>query len=126
MIQRSQAGSYTCVVATTLALPTGDSRSPTTNAWTKTALPTDLSGAAGAVLQGRLFVVGGRESPVGSTSVVATTHVYDPAGDRWITKAPLPKPSELGSATKIVVNGQARLEVVGSLEGGDNNWQYIP
>ena len=100
---------------------------PATNTWTKkTPLPTDLAGAAGAVLQGRLFVVGGRESPPGSTTVVTTTHVYDPARDRWITKDPLPVPRELVSATKIVVNGQARLEVIGSSEGGDNNWEYIP
>lgn len=100
---------------------------PATNAWTRKApLPAELSAAAGAVLQGRLFVVGGAETRPGTTTTVATTHVYDPATDRWITKAPLPVPRSGISAIKISVNGQARLEVVGSLSGGDNNWQYVP
>jgi N-acetylneuraminic acid mutarotase len=96
---------------------------PATNAWTKKApLAMGLEGAAGAVLQNRLFVVGGRETESPDT-VVATTHVYDPATNRWITKAPLPAPASAISATKVLVNGQPRLEVVG---GSASHWEYIP
>lgn len=51
--------------------------------------PTARNSAAGAVLNGRLHVIGGRTVNGGNTAV---HEVYDPAGDRWETAAPLPEP----------------------------------
>lgn len=51
--------------------------------------PTARNSAAGAVLNGRLHVIGGRTVNGGNTPV---HEVYDPAEDRWETAAPLPEP----------------------------------
>ena len=58
--------------------------------WTTAApAPTARNSAAGAVLDGKLHVVGGRTVSGGNTAV---HEVYDPAEDRWETAAPLPAP----------------------------------
>ncbi|XBQ15294.1 MAG: kelch repeat-containing protein [Oceanicaulis sp.] len=60
--------------------------------WTTAApAPTARNSAAGAVLGGRLHVVGGRTVTGGN---VANHEVYDPAEDRWEARAPLPDPVE--------------------------------
>ncbi len=58
--------------------------------WTTAApAPTARNSAAGAVLNGRLHVVGGRTVSGGNT---AAHEIYDPATDRWRRAAPLPQP----------------------------------
>ena len=58
--------------------------------WTTAApAPTARNSAAGAVVEGRLHVIGGRTVSGGNTAV---HEVYDPGGDRWETAAPLPEP----------------------------------
>ena len=49
-------------------------------------MPGARFGAGGRALNGKLYVVGGN----GGQGSVATTFVYDPATDRWSTKAPMP------------------------------------
>lgn len=62
---------------------------PAAKAWSRAApAVTARNSAAGAVLAGRLHVVGGR-TVVGGNQ---TAHeVYDPAEDRWRTAAPMPQ-----------------------------------
>jgi N-acetylneuraminic acid mutarotase len=54
---------------------------------TKTPLPQPSAGAACAVINDTVYVIGGR----GSSSVqYKTNYVYDPAGDAWTTKEEMP------------------------------------
>lgn len=111
---------------------------PVTNQWTKKAPPPTppAVGAAGAVLKGRLYVIGGRRynRDIEEWENVRTTLAYNPITNIWTTKAPLPvrdatkwmgPPTAGAAASAVFPNGQARLELVGgSLPG--NNLQYIP
>lgn len=67
--------------------------------------PTARNSAAGAVLDGKLHVIGGRTVNGGNTPV---HEVYDPATDRWETAAPLPAPAAgprgAGGLAAAVVN----------------------
>ncbi|MBL0917571.1 MAG: kelch-like protein [Hydrogenophaga sp.] len=71
---------------------------PATGRWSAIAdAPTARNSAAAAVLDGRLHVVGGRQAlrqPDGSLRQVNVPQleVYDPATDRWTTRAPMPLP----------------------------------
>ena len=61
---------------------------PIANSWTsKTAMPTVRSNAAIAVLNGRVFVLGGGNDTIGQ---LATSESYDPGADAWTTEVPLP------------------------------------
>jgi len=101
---------------------------PATNRWTKRApMPRRRWLGAGAVLGGRLYVIGGfRSAPDGSAQdIVATTSVYNPATDTWSTRAPFPEPFINLSARRVVLNGKQRIHVVGGTRPG-NNRAYIP
>lgn len=69
---------------------------PARGRWSQIApAPTARNSAAAAVIEGRLFVVGGRQAlkqADGSLRQVnlAQLEVYDPATDRWTTRAPMP------------------------------------
>jgi hypothetical protein len=65
-------------------------------------------------LRGKLYVL-----KDGSTSV------YDPTTDSWTSKAPMPIRLATITASKVLVNGQPRIEVVGGTRPG-NNLAYIP
>ena len=64
--------------------------------WTRIAdAPSARNSAAGAVLGNKLYVVGGRQMVAQADGRsrpvnVATLEVYDPATDRWETRAPMP------------------------------------
>jgi len=60
------------------------------NTWTtKTPMPTTRSQMGGAVINGKLYVVGGTTSG-GAAGAVTTLEVYDPGTNAWTTKAPMP------------------------------------
>jgi N-acetylneuraminic acid mutarotase len=60
------------------------------NRWESRApIPTPRNSAAGAVVDGLLFVIGGRTVSDGNTAVC---EVYEPTSDRWQQAAPLPAP----------------------------------
>src|SRR3712207_5514515 len=69
---------------------------PATNTWTPRApIPTALHGAAGSVIGGRLYVVGG----AGAGGLLNTVHIYNPGTNSWTTGAAMPTPrSFLGAA----------------------------
>jgi N-acetylneuraminic acid mutarotase len=100
---------------------------PATNHWTeKTPLPRPRWLGAGAALGGRLYVIGGfRGNSDDSETIVATTSVYDPATDTWSNRAPFPEPFINLSASRVVLNGQARIHVVGGTRPG-NNRAFVP
>jgi hypothetical protein len=51
--------------------------------------------------------------------------VYDPATDTWAGRASMPTVRPEFGASRVVLDGQARIEVVGGSRPG-NNIQYIP
>jgi Kelch motif len=96
---------------------------PATNQWTaKTGLRVARPGAATAVLGGKLFLMGGTRSDLGT---VAITLAYDPATNAWTTRAPMPSARAGIAGSTVQLNGQSRIEVVGGIAPG-NNIQYIP
>ena len=62
----------------------------------------------------KLFVIGD-----GKTSA------YDATTDAWTSKAQMPTPRGGIAASKVIVNGQSQIEVVGGSRPG-NNLAYIP
>ena len=76
---------------------------PATDAWATLApLPTPRSGGASAVLDGKLYVLGGG---LPGTEVNAVVERYDPAADRWERLGDMPSP----------VTGHRALAVGGSI-----------
>ena len=106
---------------------------PGTSVWrTLAPAPTARNSAAGAVLSGRLHVIGGRTVSGGNSDA---HEAYDRDGDRWERLAPLPEPESgprgAGGLAAAELNG--RIYVFGgewfdSLGGGvyAQVWAYDP
>lgn len=92
---------------------------PSTDSWqTRTPMPDALGGVGAAVIDGKLYVTGGYRTPdiYGSTAV-ASVYMYDPTGDAWTSKAPMPtERAEHGAAA---LNGI--LYVMGGVGGNFSN-----
>ena len=98
---------------------------PATNKWTpKTPLGLGRPGAATAVLGGKLYVIGGDRYDNG-VETVDITIVYDPATNTWTRRASLPNARAQMAATKVFLNGQPRIELVGG-DVAEDNLQYVP
>jgi N-acetylneuraminic acid mutarotase len=99
---------------------------PVTNHWTaKASMPRVCGFAAGLAFERKLYVLGGNQlNPDGSVTSCKTS-VYDPATDTWTTKAAAPTVRPEAGASRVVVNGQPRIELVGRRLPG-NNLQYVP
>jgi hypothetical protein len=70
-------------------------------------------------------MLGGNQlNPDGSVTSCKTS-VYDPATDTWTTRAAAPTVRAEAGASRVVVNGQPRIELVGGRLPG-NNLQYVP
>lgn len=107
---------------------------PDTGEWSKAAdAPTARNSAASAVIDGKIYVVGGRHYDTqhedGAVNVnLAALEVFDPQRGTWETKAPLPRPS--GGISAAVVNG--KLLVFGGEQWTPtklviaNAWSYDP
>ncbi len=100
---------------------------PVTNGWEPLAnIPTPRSGAASAVLNGRLWVLGGS-----SGGPLTSVEIYDPATDSWSAGPDLPEPLWLARAA--ILDG--RLWIMGGMDqsfqrssrvyslGSLNTWQ---
>ncbi len=101
---------------------------PNTDTWTEARpVPTARSSATGAVIDGRLYVAGGRRTDDGITNLGALER-YDPVADTWTELRPLPQPS--GGLAGAALDG--RLYVFGgeyfSGDGGvyEYTWAYDP
>ncbi len=83
-------------------------------------MPEARTGAAGAVLGGRLYVIGGCGAS-GCDKVFA----YDPVTNTWRTKANLPTPKSDLAAGRMTLDGKSYiLAVAGS--GDDRTYLYTP
>ena len=100
---------------------------PATNKWTpRHPLGLSRPGAASAVLDRKLYVIGGtRYNAVrDAVDTLDITIVYDPATNLWTRRASMPSPRTGIAASKVFLNGQPRIAVVGGPRPG-NNIQYI-
>jgi N-acetylneuraminic acid mutarotase len=99
---------------------------PVTNQWTTKAPGPQVRYRAAATAQGsRLYLIGGRQLTGTGWQAIRTTRVYNPTTDSWTTAAPMPTAREDITASKVFLNGQPGIEVVGGSAPG-NNLQYIP
>jgi N-acetylneuraminic acid mutarotase len=107
---------------------------PATNAWTRKArMPLGQFAAggrwegAGVALGGKLYVIGGLQRDIdGKFTAVRTNNVYDPATNTWSVKRPLPTGRAGLVGSRVMVDGQARIELVDNQLGLPTNLQYIP
>lgn len=107
---------------------------PATGRWSAAApAPTARNSAASAVLDGRIYVIGGREFSLADDGSavqenLATVEVYDPVSDTWAETAPLPEPR--GGLAAAVHDGA--IYVFGGEQHGpepevyDDVWRYDP
>jgi N-acetylneuraminic acid mutarotase len=100
---------------------------PATNTWTqKASLPVPRERGAAAVLDRKLYIMGGRERrPDGTVVMVRRTTAYDPSTNTWTDRAPMPTQRFDFTASKVLVSGQARISAVGGERPG-NHVHYIP
>lgn len=100
------------VTRTPTATVTGTPPTPTATpnpcsgltAWrTETPMPIPHSGSASAVLNDRLYVIGGASN---SPTPVRYTQMFDPASNTWTTKAPYPDGLGLAAGPAVAVNGK--------------------
>jgi N-acetylneuraminic acid mutarotase len=81
-----------------MAAKPASSTTPVENSWTsKAPMPTARGGLGVAVVNGKIYAIGGstiqvKESRYVSGGVVGVNEEYDPATDTWTTKASMPTP----------------------------------
>lgn len=101
---------------------------PATDTWTtKTPMPTVRLSPGVAVVNGVLYVIGGwvnNGGPNTHLGRLSTVEAYDPATDRWTTKAPMPTPRyALGVAAVdgviYAIGGEHGFDVVRTVEAYD-------
>ncbi len=99
---------------------------PASNSWTtKSPMPIPVLGAASAVLDGKIYIIGGaRHFQQGwELSTVGSTQVYDPENDAWSTRASLPNgvtESYAAAGATSGVTAPKKIYVV----GGSNQTNY--
>jgi N-acetylneuraminic acid mutarotase len=87
---------------------------PKQDVWTtRKPMPTAREGCAAAVLNGKLYVLGGHAG----TNILSTVESYDPVTDEWADEPPMPTPR--GTPGAAVVNGT--IYVVG---GSTDGYEY--
>jgi hypothetical protein len=103
---------------------------PSADAWTEARpAPTARSSATGGVIDGQLYVVGGRRRGAEGLQNLGTLERYDPAADEWTELRPLPQPS--GGLAGAALNGRLYCfggEYFGANGGGvyKQTWAYDP
>ncbi|HEY9760508.1 MAG TPA: kelch repeat-containing protein, partial [Oculatellaceae cyanobacterium] len=101
---------------------------PITDSWsTKTALPVAVEGYASAVLDGKIYVIGGSKLQVASGSTAtANNQVYNPATDQWSNAASLPVASSYGAAAATAGNmAQEAIYYFGGYSGNEYSSQTM-
>jgi len=100
-----------------------DAYDPATSTWTlKAPVPARRREPTVTSVNNKLYIVGGVWP---DNTLTGRVDVYDPATNAWTKKQPSPRIEYGLSAGRVVVNGQARLELVGGARPG-NNLQYAP
>jgi N-acetylneuraminic acid mutarotase len=98
---------------------------PSTNQWTtKGPLPGDLHGSS-VVLLGKLYIFGADTRTGAEASGI---FAYDPTSNAWTRQDLLVRLQDsynIHAASRVFLNGQPRVEIVGGGSPG-NNLQYLP
>lgn len=100
---------------------------PATNAWTAKT-PTGQPGnsrGVGVAVAGKLYALTLSLPNSDGTVAAARLDVYDPIANAWARRTSMPVGQRGYSATRVFLNGQPRIEVVGGLRA-NSNFQYIP
>ena len=124
---RSPAGSLNSAYADHIDTDEHWYYDPSDNQWRSLApLPTARNSAAGAVVNGVLYVIGGRMVSDGNSAAV---EVYDPLSDRWEQARPMPLAQ--GGLAASVLNGKIYVfggEYFGAGGSGvfAEAWEYNP
>jgi N-acetylneuraminic acid mutarotase len=96
---------------------------PTTNGWSSaSAMSTRRDNPGAAVLDGRLYVFGGRTRNADGTVVDATllsVEMYDPSSNTWSARAPMPT----GRRTMVVGLIGGRAQVMGGRSRAVPAWR---
>jgi len=83
--------------------------------WTQKAdMPTPRWSPTSAVVNGKIYVIGGSTSEPGD-KVLSTVEEYDPVTDMWTTKADMPTARGWASPSSAVVDG--KIYVIGGWDG---------
>jgi N-acetylneuraminic acid mutarotase len=94
---------------------------PENDSWsTRTHIPTAVQGYASAVLDGKIYVMGGSiQASSGSSHATGTNQVYDPENDSWSLAANLPnvKSYSAAAATEGFMAPE-RIYLIGGLSSG--------
>lgn len=78
---------------------------PLADSWRiTTPLPVALNHTTASSVHGKLYLIGGQRDAGGTGPFVDTTYEFDPATERWTTKAPMP--TARGGAAAAVLNGK--------------------
>jgi N-acetylneuraminic acid mutarotase len=89
---------------------------PLTDSWeTKESMPTNRSQLDANVVDGKIYLIGGRTG--GQYSTVDLNEVYDPKTDTWTTKEPIPYP--VVQYASAVVDG--KIYVIGGQDEFDDS-----
>ncbi len=81
------------------------------------AMPVPVAGAATAMLDGKLYVIGGYTFNLGKASPVTHVQVYDVAANKWEKDGPVPAlPAAVHGAAAAVLNGT--LYLIGGYDAG--------
>jgi N-acetylneuraminic acid mutarotase len=90
---------------------------PARNSWaTKSPMPIPVLGCASAVLDGKIYVIGGSRHfyPGWNLTTVGSNQVYDPENDAWSTRASLPTAASYAAAEATSgVTAPKKIYVVG-------------
>lgn len=88
------------------SLRTVEAYDPKTDTWeTKSSMSIGRSGLASAVVDNKIYVIGGNITEAGgsypSSNYLGTLEVYDPKTDRWETKTPMPTNRQYFNAVAV-------------------------
>ncbi len=106
---------------------------PVANTWRLTTpMPVALNHTMSANVNGKIYIIGGQPTATGAGPFVDTVYEFDPATERWTTRAPMP--TARGGGAAAVLNG--KIYVAGGRPPGgnhfavfdpaDNTWQTLP
>jgi N-acetylneuraminic acid mutarotase len=107
---------------------------PLTDTWeSKKPMPTNRSQLSANVVNGKIYLIGGRTG--GQYSTVDLNEVYDPETDSWTTKAPIPYPVVLYASAVVdgkiyIMGGQdefadpVNLDLVQIYDPSTDTWSF--
>jgi len=92
------------------------------------SMPTARNHFGSAVLNGKIYAIGGQHGRDETLHNLRDVNVYDPATDKWSSAAKLPKPMSHFHNSTTILNG--KILIAGGVTNGrfplSDEWQYDP